>query len=98
MRKLVILAVVGLAAQLVDGTLGMGYGVTSSTLLMLAGLTPAAASASVHVSELGTNLASGLAHWKLRNVDWRVVARIAAGRAGGALLGGAPPRARPTAA
>ena len=87
MRKLLILAVVGLAAQLVDGTLGMGYGVTSSTLLVLAGLTPAAASASVHVSELGTNLASGLAHWKLRNVDWRVVARIAGPGAVGAFVG-----------
>ena len=87
MRKLLILAVVGLAAGLVDGTLGMGYGVTSSTLLVLAGLTPAAASASVHVSELGTNLASGLAHWKLRNVDWRVVARIAGPGAVGAFVG-----------
>src|SRR5919112_2193795 len=87
MRKLIILAVVGLAAQLVDGSLGMGYGVTSSTLLVLAGLTPAAASASVHFSELGTNLVSGLAHWKLRNVDWRVVGRIAGPGAIGAFLG-----------
>jgi uncharacterized membrane protein YfcA len=38
---------------------------------------PVAASASVHFSELGTNLASGLSHWRLRNVDWPVVARIA---------------------
>jgi uncharacterized membrane protein YfcA len=87
MRKLIILAVVGLAAQLVDGSLGMGYGVTSSTLLVLAGLTPAAASASVHFSELGTNLVSGLSHWKLRNVDWRVVGRIAGPGAIGAFLG-----------
>jgi hypothetical protein len=87
MRKLIILAVVGLAAQLVDGSLGMGYGVTSSTLLVLAGLTPAAASASVHFSELGTNLVSGLSHWRLRNVDWRVVARIAGPGAIGAFLG-----------
>jgi uncharacterized membrane protein YfcA len=87
MRKLVVLAVVGLAAQLVDGSLGMGYGVTSSTLLVLAGLTPAAASASVHLSEIGTNLASGVAHWKLRNVDWRVVARIAGPGAVGAFGG-----------
>jgi uncharacterized membrane protein YfcA len=87
MRKLIILAVVGLAAQLVDGSLGMGYGVTSSTLLVLAGLTPAAASASVHFSELGTNLVSGLAHWRLRNVDWRVVGRIAGPGAVGAFLG-----------
>ena len=77
MRKLIVLALVGLLAQLVDGSLGMGYGVTSSTLLVLAGLTPAAASASVHFSELGTNLASGVAHWRLKNVDWRVVGRIA---------------------
>ena len=87
MRKLIVLAVVGLLAQLVDGSLGMGYGVTSSTLLVLAGLTPAAASASVHFSELGTNLASGLAHWRLKNVDWRVVGRIAGPGAIGAFLG-----------
>lgn len=87
MRKLIILALVGLAAQLIDGSLGMGYGVTSSSLLILAGLTPAAASASVHFSELGTNIASGVAHWKLKNVDWRVVARVAGPGAIGAFLG-----------
>ena len=87
MRKLIVLALVGFGAQLIDGSLGMGYGVTSTTLLMLAGLTPAAASASVHFSELGTNLASGLSHWKLKNVDWRVVARIAGPGAVGAFLG-----------
>ena len=87
MRKLIILALVGFVAQLIDGSLGMGYGVTSTTLLVLAGLTPAAASASVHFSELGTNLASGVSHWKLKNVDWRVVGRIAGPGAIGAFLG-----------
>ena len=87
MRKLIVLALVGLVAQLVDGGLGMGYGVTSSTLLVLVGLTPLAASASVHFSELGTNLASGFALWRLRNVDWHVVARIAGPGAIGAFLG-----------
>lgn len=87
MRKLIVLAVVGFAAQLIDGSLGMGYGVTSSSLLILAGLTPAAASASVHFSELGTNIASGVSHWKLKNVDWRVVGRIAGPGAAGAFLG-----------
>lgn len=87
MRKLVIFAAVGLVAQLVDGSLGMGYGVTSSTMLLIAGLTPAAASASVHFSELGTNLASGFSHWRLKNVEWRVVARIAGPGAVGAFLG-----------
>src|SRR5690349_6636926 len=87
MRKLLVLALVGFVAQLVDGSLGMGYGVTSSTMLVLAGLTPAAASASVHFSELGTNVASGVSHWRLKNVDWRVVARIAGPGAVGAFVG-----------
>jgi len=87
MRQLIVLGLVGFAAQLVDGTLGMGYGVTTTTLLLLAGMTPAAASASVHLSELGTNIASGISHWRLRNVDWRVVARIAGPGAIGAFLG-----------
>jgi len=86
-RKLIVLATVGFVAQLVDGSLGMGYGATSSSLLVLAGLTPVAASASVHFSELGTNIASGLSHWRLRNVDWPVVARIAVPGAVGAFLG-----------
>lgn len=88
MRKLIVVAVVGLLAQLVDGALGMGYGVTSSSLLVtLAALTPVAASASVHLSEMGTNIASGIAHWRLKNVDWRVVARIALPGAIGSFLG-----------
>jgi uncharacterized protein len=87
MRQLIVLALVGFGAQLIDGSLGMGYGVTSTSLLLLAGLSPAAASASVHFSELGTNIASGLSHWRLRNVDWRVVARIAGPGAIGAFLG-----------
>jgi uncharacterized membrane protein YfcA len=86
-RKLIVVAVVGLLAQLVDGALGMGYGATSASLLVLVGLTPVVASASVHFSELGTNLASGVAHWRLRNVDWPVVIRIAGPGAVGAFLG-----------
>lgn len=87
MRQLVTLALVGFAAQLIDGSLGMGYGVTSSTLLLLAGLTPAAASASVHFAEIGTCIASGASHWKLGNTDWRLVARIGVPGAIGAFLG-----------
>ncbi|MBA3310216.1 MAG: sulfite exporter TauE/SafE family protein [Nocardioidaceae bacterium] len=77
MRKLIVLAVVGLFAQLVDGSLGMAYGVTSSSLLLATGIAPAAASAAVHLSEVGTTLVSGAAHWKFGNVDWRVVAIMA---------------------
>jgi uncharacterized protein len=86
-RKLLILALVGLLAQLVDGALGMAYGVTSTTLLLLAGVAPASASASVHLAEIGTTLASGAAHWRFGNVDWRVVARIAVPGAVGAFVG-----------
>jgi hypothetical protein len=77
MRRLVMLALVGLAAQLVDGSLGMGYGVTSATLLVAGGLGPAAASAAIHFSEIATSLASGASHAVLRNVDWRTVAILA---------------------
>lgn len=77
MRKLIVLAVVGLVAQLIDGSLGMAYGVTSSTLLLAAGVAPAAASAAVHFSEIGTSLVSGFSHHKLGNVDWRTVSILA---------------------
>ncbi|HEY0697341.1 MAG TPA: sulfite exporter TauE/SafE family protein [Micromonospora sp.] len=87
MRKLLVLALVGLAAQLVDGALGMAYGVTSSSLLLVAGIAPAAASASVHLAELGTTLAAGAAHWRFGNVDWVVVRRIALPGAVGAFAG-----------
>lgn len=87
MQTLLVLALIGLAAQLVDGSLGMAYGVTSTTLLLAAGTSPAAASATVHLAEIGTTLASGLSHWKFRNVDWRVVLRIGVPGAVGAFLG-----------
>jgi uncharacterized protein len=87
MRKLIVLALVGLAAQLVDGALGMAYGVTSTTLLLVAGVAPASASASVHLAEIGTTLASGVAHWRFGNVDWKVVRRIALPGAIGAFAG-----------
>ncbi|HEX5861713.1 MAG TPA: sulfite exporter TauE/SafE family protein [Nocardioides sp.] len=77
MRKLIVLGVVGLLAQLVDGSLGMAYGVTSSTLLLATGIAPAAASAAVHFSEIGTSLISGFSHHKLGNVDWRTVSILA---------------------
>src|SRR6201999_1501346 len=87
MRKLVLLALVGLGAQLVDGSLGMAYGVTSTTLLLAMGTNPAAASATVHLSEIGTTLMSGASHWRFGNVDWKVVVRIGVPGAIGSFLG-----------
>jgi uncharacterized membrane protein YfcA len=60
--QLSLLAVAGFLAQLVDGSLGMGYGITSSTILIFIGLSPAAASASVHIAKIGTGASSGFAH------------------------------------
>lgn len=87
MRTLILLALAGLGAQLVDGSLGMGYGVTSTTLLLAAGTTPASASATVHLAQIGTTLVSGASHWRFGNVDWRVVVKIGLPGALGAFLG-----------
>ncbi|MFG3342187.1 sulfite exporter TauE/SafE family protein [Glycomyces sp. NPDC048151] len=87
MRTLVLLGLVGLAAQLVDGSLGMAYGVTSTTLLLAIGANPAAASATVHLAEIGTTLASGASHWRFGNVDWKVVLKIGIPGAIGAFAG-----------
>jgi uncharacterized membrane protein YfcA len=75
-KTLALLALVGLGAQLLDGSLGMAYGVTSTTFLLLLGATPAAASATIHLAEVGTTLSSGFSHWRFGNVDWPVVAKI----------------------
>lgn len=87
MRSLLVLGFVGLVAQLVDGSLGMAYGVTSSTLLLATGVAPAAASAAVHFSEIGTTLVSGFSHHRLGNVDWRTVGIIAVPGGLGAFAG-----------
>lgn len=87
MRKLILLALVGLGAQLVDGSLGMAYGVTSATLLLAIGTNPAVASATVHLAEIGTTLASGAAHWRFGNVNWPVVAKVGIPGAIGAFAG-----------
>jgi uncharacterized membrane protein YfcA len=86
-KTLVLLALAGLGAQLVDGSLGMAYGVTSTTLLLAIGTNPAAASATIHLAEIGTTLASGLSHWKFGNVDWKVVAKVGVPGAVGAFAG-----------
>jgi uncharacterized membrane protein YfcA len=86
-QALIVLAGVGLVAQLVDGALGMAYGATSSSLVLAAGYSPVTASASVHMAELGTTLASGTAHWRFGNVDWRTVRRIGIPGAIGAFFG-----------
>src|SRR5215212_2916858 len=87
MANFLLLAIVGLLAQLVDGSLGMAYGVTSQSLLLAVGIAPALASASVHIAEVGTTAASGASHWRFGNVDWSKVWPLAIPGAVGAFLG-----------
>lgn len=84
---LVLVALIGFVAQLVDGSLGMGFGVTTATLLAAVGYAPAAASASIHVVKIGTGLMSGTAHWRFGNVHWRAVMMLALPGAIGAFFG-----------
>lgn len=78
---------VGFVAQLIDGALGMAFGVISSTLLISLGVPPAAASAGVHAAETFTTAASGASHIFHRNVDWRLFARLAVPGVIGGVLG-----------
>lgn len=80
-------AAVGFLAQIVDGALGMAYGVTATTFLLGVGVTPAAASASVHIAEVFTTGISGIAHARLGNVDRSLFLRLLAPGAIGAVLG-----------
>jgi uncharacterized membrane protein YfcA len=77
---------VGFLAQLVDGALGMAYGVISSSVLLAFGVPPAQASATIHAAECFTTGASGISHMTHRNVDWRLFFRLApAGVVGGVI-------------
>src|SRR5262245_584151 len=78
---------VGLGAQLVDGSLGMAFGVLSNTALLAIGLPPAHASALVHTAEIFTTSASAASHIYHRNVDWRLIARLGITGVLGAILG-----------
>lgn len=78
---------VGLLAQMVDGALGMAYGVTSTTFLLSTGVPPAAASASVHIAEIFTTGFSGFSHWKLGNVNKSLFKRLLIPGVIGGLIG-----------
>lgn len=78
---------VGFLAQLVDGALGMAFGVISTSALVALGVPPAAASAGVHTVETVTTAVSGTSHAIARNVDWKLFARIAIPGVIGAVAG-----------
>ncbi len=74
--SILVFVLVGFVAQMIDGALGMAYGVSSNTFLLSLGLPPAAASASVHMAEVVTTGVSGISHWRLGNIDWNLVKRL----------------------
>ena len=98
LMTLVGVATAGFLAQLVDGALGMGYGLTSSTVLVAAGLSPRTASEVVHLAQLGTTLVSGLAHHRCGTVDWPTAWRVAVPGVVGALVGASLLSSLPVAA
>jgi uncharacterized protein len=94
-EDLLVFAAVGFAAQMVDGAIGMAYGLSATSVLLTLGVAPATASASVHAAEVFTTGASGLAHWRLGNVRRALVLRLAVpgvlgGVTGAYVLVGAP--------
>jgi uncharacterized membrane protein YfcA len=82
-----LVSIAGFIAQLIDGSMGMAFGVVSTTVLILLAYNPAVASAIVHFSEIVTSLISGLAHIKAGNVDWQALLKVAIPGAIGSFLG-----------
>src|SRR6185503_16293493 len=87
MDQLIVVALAGFLASMVDGALGMGFGPTSSSILLGTGLSPAAVSTTVNLAKVATGLAAGAAHWRFGNIDRRLVLRLAIPGSLGALLG-----------
>lgn len=76
-ERFLIYLLVGFLAQMVDGALGMAYGLTSTSILVSSGVTPVAASASVHIAEIFTTGISGISHLRFGNVDRSLFRRMA---------------------
>jgi uncharacterized protein len=87
MNDLVVVGIAGFAAAFVDGSLGMGFGPTSSSILLSSGVSPAAVSATVNIAKVATGIVGGASHWRFGNVDRRLVARLAVPGVIGALVG-----------
>lgn len=86
-QHFLLFILVGFIAQIIDGSLGMAYGVSSTSLLLSFGISPAAASASVHTAEIFTTGISGWSHLKFKNVNKKLLYLIAIPGAIGAILG-----------
>lgn len=87
MEDILLFVAIGFIAQMIDGTLGMAYGVSATTFLLTFGVPPAVASASVHAAEVVTTAVSGISHFKFGNVDKLLLRRLVLPGILGAVLG-----------
>ncbi|MGK9164644.1 sulfite exporter TauE/SafE family protein [Inquilinus limosus] len=87
METFALFLFVGFVAQVIDGAMGMAYGVISSSVLMAFGIPPATASASIHAAEVFTAAATATSHMAHKNVNWRLFVPLAASGVVGAILG-----------
>ncbi|ULQ57468.1 TSUP family transporter [Flavihumibacter rivuli] len=87
--EFMVFVLAGFLAQLVDGLLGMGYGVTSATALITAGVNPVSVSAAIHTSEIFSAGVSGYSHYKFGNVNKKLFRHLVIPGVLGAILGAA---------
>lgn len=85
--QLLLVGMAGFAAAMVDGALGMGFGPTSSTILLSTGIPPAAVSTTVNLAKVASGLAAGVSHWRFGNIDRRLVLQLAIPGCVGAVIG-----------
>lgn len=85
--ELVLFIVLGFLAEMIDGTAGMAYGVSCNTFLRSAGVPSAVSSACVHAAEMFTTLASGISHWRMKNVDTHLLKMLLVAGIPGGILG-----------
>ncbi|MFZ2493277.1 MAG: sulfite exporter TauE/SafE family protein [Thermoanaerobaculia bacterium] len=85
--EILLYAGAGFLAQMIDGILGMAYGVSATSLLLSLGVTPAVASASVHTAEVVTTGVSGYHHWRAGNVVWTFARKLVIPGVIGACIG-----------
>jgi uncharacterized protein len=86
-EPLLLFALAGFCASFVDGALGMGFGPTSSSILLSTGLSPASVSSSVNIVKVATGLAAAISHWRFGNIDRKLVIALALPGCAGALVG-----------
>lgn len=87
MPELLVVFLAGFVASFVDGALGMGFGPTSSSILLGAGIAPAGVSTMVNLAKVATGITAAVAHWRFENIDHRLVVRLALPGMAGALIG-----------